>query len=211
MRARISLYVIALGVLAGPSLALGAGQVRNILSPVAQVFRVTSTTFPNDGTIPLSMLGNNCNSPFASPIRGGNASPQLSWTRPPHGTRSFVVIAYDVTAAFTYWGMYNINTMASAVGGLPENAGVAGSSFGEQVANDVGNESYDGPCQEPLAGPLHTLVFTVYALDIELPELPSYGDFPANAETLYRALIDAGRGGHILASASIGGFFAGGK
>jgi phosphatidylethanolamine-binding protein (PEBP) family uncharacterized protein len=54
---------------------------------------------------------------------------------------------------------------------------------------------------------VHDYVFTVYALDTEL-KLSSSANFPANAETLYHALIQAGRDGHILDSASLTGFFS---
>jgi len=47
----------------------------------------------------------------------------------------------------------------------------------------------------------------VYALDEELPTLPTMGSFPPGAEALYHALIAAGSDGHILGSASITGFF----
>jgi phosphatidylethanolamine-binding protein (PEBP) family uncharacterized protein len=50
-------------------------------------------------------------------------------------------------------------------------------------------------------------VFTLYALDIEL-NLPRSVNFPATAETLYQALIEAGRHDHILASASITGLYS---
>jgi len=55
----------------------------------------------------------------------------------------------------------------------------------------------------------HHYVFTVYALDVTLPTLPSFGDFPPGAEALYHALIDAGKCGDILETASIDGFFPG--
>jgi Raf kinase inhibitor-like YbhB/YbcL family protein len=137
---------------------------------------------------------------------GGNQSPELSWTGAPRNTRTFVVVAYDETAAFTHWGMYNI---PGNLPGLPENAGTAGSSFGAQVINDflVGPE-YDGPCPPSNVTPyVHHYVFTVYALDIELT-LPSSTNFPANAETLYQALIEAGEKHHILASARIVGLYS---
>lgn len=44
---------------------------------------------------------------------GGNQSPELSWTGIPAGTASFVVTAYDTTAAFTHWGMYNVSALAT--------------------------------------------------------------------------------------------------
>jgi hypothetical protein len=48
-------------------------------------------------------------------------------------------------------------------------------------------------------------VFTVYALDQELG-LFSTTNFPATADTLYNALVEAGE--HILASASITGLYS---
>src|SRR5271167_4759974 len=173
-------------------------------------FRLSSTTFENHATLPLSMLSNiivmGVNSCSINGSPGGNQSPELSWTRANPRTRSFVVTAYDVTAAFTHWGMYNISPKAT---GLPANAGVAGSSYGAQIVNDffVGAE-YDGPCPPANVSPfVHHYVFTVYGLDIEL-NLPSSDSFPASAETLYQALIKAGKFGHILESATITGLYS---
>jgi Raf kinase inhibitor-like YbhB/YbcL family protein len=164
-------------------------------------FSITSSTFQNDQTLPLSMiytlLSNGVNVCTADGSIGGDISPQLSWSRPVPGTKSFAVIAFDVTASFTHWGIYNI---ASDATGLPANAGAPGSMFGQQITNDFGLVGYDGPC--PPAGLVHTYVFTVYALDTKL-RLPSSTTFPANAETLFRGLI-----GHVLNSASIAGFYS---
>jgi Raf kinase inhibitor-like YbhB/YbcL family protein len=164
-------------------------------------FRVTSTTFSNGGTLPLSAVYNQCP---AYP-GGEDKSPELSWRGAPRGTQSFVVILYDVTASFTHWGMYNISPARRE---LPENAGIQGSSYGPQIANDFGDLSYDGPCPPTTLTPVsHHYVFTVYALDTLLPALPARGSFPPGAEALYHALIAAGRGGHILETASTSGFF----
>jgi Raf kinase inhibitor-like YbhB/YbcL family protein len=173
-------------------------------------FQLTSTTFQNNTTLPISAIenitvnGSNACSVDGNP--GGNQSPELSWTNASPRTVSFVVTVYDTTAAFTHWGMYNISPTAT---GLPENAGVVGSPYGDQVVNDffVGAE-YDGPCPPVNVQPfVHHYVFTVYALDIVL-HLPSTANFPANGETLYQALIEAGRAGHILQSASITGLYS---
>lgn len=173
-------------------------------------FQVSSTTFENNSILPIivihNIVVNNSNVCSINGAPGGNESPELSWTNVPRGARSFVVVAYDVTGAFTHWGMYNISGDAT---GLPENAGVAGSTFGMQILNDfgIGNE-YDGPCPPPNYPPnVHDYVFTVYALNTQL-HLPSSANFPANSETLYQALIKAGENGHILASASIVGLYS---
>ena len=102
--------------------------------------------------------------------------------------------------------MYNISRHAT---GLPQNAGVADSQYGQQVDNDVsGGAQYDGPCPPSGVAPVvHRYVFTVYALDTRL-DLPSPANFPANAATLYQALVEAGEDGHILESASITGLYS---
>jgi len=170
---------------------------------------VTSMTFTDHATLPLStvdnIVANGLNACTADGSPGGNQSPQLQWTHVPHGTRSFVVILYDPTASFTHWGMYNI---APGTRMLPANAGAAGSTFGTQVFNDFPDQNYDGPCPPPGVAPVtHQYVFTVYALDTELT-LASSANFPANADTLYQALLHAAREGHILASGSITGLFS---
>jgi Raf kinase inhibitor-like YbhB/YbcL family protein len=173
-------------------------------------FEVSSTTFKNNTTLPLSMIhnilvkGSNVCSVDGRP--GGNESPELSWRNAPRDTRSFVVMAFDVTASFTHWGMYNIAPTAT---GLPQNAGVAGSTYGTQIYNDFPDLSYDGPCPPPDYPPnVHHYVFTVYALDRELHLPSSSSNFPAKAETLLFALTQAERFGHVLASASITGLYS---
>jgi Raf kinase inhibitor-like YbhB/YbcL family protein len=170
---------------------------------------LSSTTFADHATLPVSAVDNivqsGVNICTANGATGGDESPQLMWSHAPRETRSFVVVLYDPTAAFTHWGMYNI---PSSTHMLPQNAGVMNSTFGKQVFNDFFDPNYDGPCPPAGIAPVvHEYRFTVYALDTELT-LPSSANFPANAETLYHALIDAARDGHILASASITGLFS---
>lgn len=176
----------------------------------SSAFQLSSTTFANDTTLPLSMINNitvnGSNSCSIDGSTGGNQSPELSWSNAPRGTTSFVVTVYDDTAAFTHWGMYNISATAT---GLPENAGVTGSPYGSQIFNDffVGAE-YDGPCPPANVRPFtHHYIFTVYALNTTL-RLPSSPNFPASAESLYQALIKAGKAGHILGSSKLVGFYS---
>jgi hypothetical protein len=171
-----------------------------------------SATFTDGGTLPLSMINtipaaNGQNSCTASGAAGGNESPQLAWRHAPHETRSFVVIAYDVTAQFTHWMMYNIPADTTS---LPGNAGTPGSVYGVQNGNDFFQPNYSGPCPPTTLKPFsHEYQFTVYALDRFLPIVPTFGDFtPAGPEGLYHELIEASRDGHVLASATIAGHFA---
>src|SRR5215831_18506606 len=133
-----------------------------------------SATFVDGGTLPRSMINTIANSSgqntcTANGAAGGNQSPQLSWKRAPPETRSFVVIAYDVTAQFTHWQMYNIPADRTS---LPENAGTPGSVYGTQNGNDFFQPNYSGPCPPTTLMPVsHTYEFTVYALDRLLPVL----------------------------------------
>ena len=171
-----------------------------------------SATFVDGGTLPLSMIYNIANSAgqntcTASGAAGGNQSPQLTWRHAPPETRSFVVIAYDVTAQFTHWQMYNIPADRTS---LPENAGIPGSVYGTQNGNDFLQANYSGPCPPTTLTPVsHTYEFTVYALDRFLPVVASFGDFvPAGPEGLYHELIEATRHAHVLATATISGHFS---
>ena len=206
MRTRI--FTLLLGLVCVSAMLLSTGLAQDRGHP----FQLRSRTFDNNTFLPISAIhniidpktGKNVCSIDGSP--GGDKSPELSWTGVPSGTSSFVVITFD-TLGFTHWGMYNIPPTITK---LPENAGVAGSAYGQQVTlgGPGGNLGYNGPCPPSNYPPnVHHYVFTVYALDQEL-ELLSSTNFPATADTLYNALVEAGRGGHILASASITGLYS---
>jgi Raf kinase inhibitor-like YbhB/YbcL family protein len=172
-------------------------------------FKIHSDTFLNGTTLPISMVDqfplNGVNTCTADGSAGGNTSPQLSWENAPRDTRSFAVVMYDVTASFTHWGIYNI---AGNKNGLSAGAGVPGSNYGEQVPNDFGSTGYEGPCPPPGVVPYaHHYVITVYALDQEL-KLAVFANFPQNPDTLFNAIALAGAEGHVLARASIGGYFS---
>jgi Raf kinase inhibitor-like YbhB/YbcL family protein len=195
---------LALGVLPAKSLAQEESRFENR-------FRLTSTTFANDTSMPISTIHNipvnNTNSCSIDGSPGGNQSPELSWTDAPRRTWTYVVTAYDVTAAFTHWGMYNIPANLTE---LPLGAGAPGGQYGTQIVNDFFGSvaEYDGPCPPANKEPyVHDYVFTVYALDIEL-KLPGSANFPAAAETLYQALIEAGKTHHILATATLTGLYS---
>ena len=196
-----------IGLMAGAALALA---ILAASASAQESFQLHSTTFSNDNTLPISMILNNqvngVNTCSANGAAGYDESPELYWTGAPRGTQFFAVVLYDVTASFTHWGMYNISGNVTQ---LPENAGVAGSHYGLQIENDFDlGQQYDGPCPPANVAPdTHKYVFTVYALSTKL-SLPGSTNFPANAETLYQALIRAGQQGEILGEASLTGLYS---
>ncbi len=198
----IACAAIVFGVFSGSSIAQD--------NAFSGEFQLTSSTFANNAELPISMILNNqtngANTCSANGAAGGDQSPDLAWRNAPRGTQSYVVVLYDVTAAFTHWGMYNIR---GDVTRLPAGAGAAGSAYGLQIENDFAlGEEYDGPCPPAGVAPdQHQYVFTVYALSRPLT-LPGSANFPPNDETLYHALIKAGVDGAILGKASLTGHYS---
>ncbi len=194
MRQGLAVATLSMALCAGAGPAQAAGMT------------LSSPTFQNGQMMPQSMIFthgvNLTNICTGNGAPGGDTSPALTWSDVPSGTVSLTLIMADQTASFTHWGIYNL---PPATGGLPANAGKVGNP--DQVVNDFGEAGYSGPC--PPAGirpETHAYVITLYALSTKLTLNP-VGMFPANAETLYRALIDAGRAGKILGTASMFGTY----
>jgi Raf kinase inhibitor-like YbhB/YbcL family protein len=145
---------------------------------------VTSKSFPSDGQIPVDYT---CD--------GANRSPQLTWSAPPEGTKTFAVLLEDPDApsgTFTHWMLYDIN---GDVRSLPEavDPSTVGASEG---LNDNKRASYGGPCPPSLE--IHHYLFRVFALDAPL----SVGREPD------RDAFDAAMVGHVLAVGTLVGSFS---
>lgn len=129
---------------------------------------------------------------------GQDASPQLSWSGFPEGTRSFAVTVHDPDAptlsGFWHWAVANI---PAATTELPTGAGDAeGSQLPEgavQVRNDAGAIGYVGAAPPAGHGP-HRYVVMVHALDVDHLDLdesatPTFLDFSLFGHTLARGQI----------------------
>lgn len=114
-------------------------------------------------------------------VGGGNRSPQLFWTNPPAGVKSFAVTIHDSDAptgsGFWHWLVVNL---PSSVQELPAGAGdpslklMPGQAL--QVRNDSNFAGYSGSFP-PSGHGWHLYLVTVYALDTE--SLPVSEDTPA--------------------------------
>jgi Raf kinase inhibitor-like YbhB/YbcL family protein len=117
---------------------------------------IKSKAFVEGGTIPKKYT---CD--------GSDISPPLSWTQPPEGTRSLVLICDDPDApmgTWVHWVLYNLSPNRLE---LPE--GVPGKkevlSGAKQGTNDFRKIGYGGPCPP---GGTHRYYFKLYAIDSEL-------------------------------------------
>lgn len=119
---------------------------------------ITSPSFAAGETIPAQFT-----------CTGDNISPELIWTEPPEGTRTFVLIMDDPDVAgdpWVHWVLYNL---PSELRGLGANyTPTPGVTVG---TNSWGRQDYGGPC--PPVDQQHHYHFKLYALDTVLPSKPS--------------------------------------
>jgi Raf kinase inhibitor-like YbhB/YbcL family protein len=153
------------------------------------MFSLTSPAFTHHGAIPAEYT---CD--------GDDASPELRWSDPPEGTRSFALIVDDPDApdpaapkmTWVHWVLYNIPAACTA---LPRGVAAAALPAGtREGVNDWKRTGYGGPC--PPIG-RHRYFHKLYALDTMLPDLAT----PAKARLL--AALD----GHVLAQAELVGTY----
>jgi len=131
---------------------------------------------------------------------GDDASPQLSWSGAPEGTKSYAVTVYDPYAptgsGFWHWAVADVPADTTS---LPSGAGDdQGSGLPEgalQLKNDGGLARYVGAAPPEGHGP-HTYFVAVHALDVEKIGVdetasPAYLGFNLHFHTLARAVISA--------------------
>jgi Raf kinase inhibitor-like YbhB/YbcL family protein len=147
-------------------------------------------------TLHSSAFADGASIPARYTADGENVSPPLAWKDAPASTRTFALLADDPDALsgdWVHWAIYNIPADSSALSdGIPPLSqplpGV------KQGVNDFHKIGYGGP--SPPRG-LHHYVFTLYALDSELP-LPA----GATKRQLTAAMQD-----HILAECRLTGTY----
>jgi Raf kinase inhibitor-like YbhB/YbcL family protein len=168
-----------------------AGLFLAVGSAHAEAFTLTSTDIAEGQPLSDAQLSDSFG------CSGGNTSPELSWSNPPEGTKSFVVTAYDPDAptgsGWWHWVVFNIpadvmslSTGAGNGGSLPEGA--------IQSRTDLGTPGFLGACPPP--GEEHRYIFTVTALDVEHLDLdaeasPALVGFMAHSQSLGAATITA--------------------
>lgn len=115
-------------------------------------FRLTSPAFADGAPIPVRYT---CD--------GDERTPLLTWSDPPAGTKSFVLIADDPDAprgTFTHWVLYNIPGDTSELG-----ESVGDGTVGLAGRNSFGRTGYGGPCPPPESD-AHRYRFNIHALDV---------------------------------------------
>jgi Raf kinase inhibitor-like YbhB/YbcL family protein len=126
---------------------------------------------------------------------GQNDSPQLSWTDPPEGTKSFVVTCLDPDAptgsGFWHWTVVDLPATTTSLprGAGRDDASLPGNAF--HARNDYGPREYAGAAP-PEGDPPHRYIFAVHAVDVE--SLGLGPDAPPALVTFNLAYHTLGRG-----------------
>jgi Raf kinase inhibitor-like YbhB/YbcL family protein len=175
-----------------PAILLAA----TLLAPSAHAFDLTSADIRDGGTLNARQLYNGFG------CQGGDQSPQLTWSDPPAGTKSFAVTVYDPDAptgsGWWHWVVYDIPANVRSLGtnagklqgGLPEGA--------RHGRNDFGTQSFGGACP-PQGDKPHRYIATVTALKVD--KLPAPAE-PSGA--LVGFLVNANRIGSATLTATYG-------
>ena len=162
----------------------GVGELSSAPGVTLSSLAVTSRSLPSSHAIPVDYT---CD--------GADKSPQLTWSAPPPGTKTFAIFAEDPDApggTFTHWIAYNVPGDARE---LPEAADPA--TLGGAVGNnDFNRPGYSGPC--PPKGELHRYYFRVFALNAAVDLTPGST----------RAAVDEALTGHVLARGALVGTFS---
>jgi Raf kinase inhibitor-like YbhB/YbcL family protein len=139
---------------------------------------ISSPSFSSGGEIPRKFT---CD--------GADVSPQLAWTEPPGGTKSFALLVDDPDAPvgnWNHWAIWNLPASARGLGeGLSKDPTLPDGS--QQGKNDFRKSGYNGPCPPP--GKPHRYYFKLFALDAKLDLKPG----------ATKRDVEAAMKGHILA------------
>ncbi|MHB9023906.1 MAG: YbhB/YbcL family Raf kinase inhibitor-like protein [Armatimonadota bacterium] len=151
-----------------------------------ETLTVTSTAFTNGQPIPPRLTQD-----------GANASPPLTWSQSPAGTKSLALICDDPDAprgTWVHWVLYNLPADTTGLPeGVPKTQTLPGGA--RQGANSGGRIGYDGP--KPPPGHPHRYFFKVYALDTTLDLTPG----------ITKEALAAAMEGHVLASGELMGSY----
>jgi Raf kinase inhibitor-like YbhB/YbcL family protein len=141
----------------------------------AQTFKLDSDDIGPDKpfTDPFIFAGLGC--------KGANLSPELHWSDPPAGTRSFVLMVHDPDAktggaGIWHWVVVDIPATARSI---EQGAGTRDGAKLPAGSRPIGNDyagfgispGYGGPCP-PKSEAAHRYHFVLYALGVDKLEVP---------------------------------------
>jgi Raf kinase inhibitor-like YbhB/YbcL family protein len=146
----------------------------------AMSLSISSPSFSTGGDIPKKFT---CD--------GADVSPQLAWTEPSPGNKSFALLVDDPDAPVGNWNHWTLWNLPPSARGLAEGISKEASlpEGTQQGKNDFRKTGYNGPCPPP--GKPHRYYFKLFALDTKLDLKPGAGKHE----------LESAMKGHIVAQA----------
>lgn len=154
-------------------------------------FTLSSPQLKNGGTMGLDQVFN------AFGCTGKNISPELVWSNPPAGTKSFALTIYDPDAptgsGWWHWVVSDIPASARSLS-LDASARKALPAGSVESLTDFGTPGYGGACPPPGDKP-HRYIVTLYALSVDhlgiTPQtLPAMAGFSRYGKVLGTASLE---------------------
>jgi len=146
-----------------------------IYGAAARAFELSSADLKPGEPIPEKFTFNGLG------CHGANISPELNWTNPPEGTKSFALMVHDPDAktggaGIWHWVIVNIPASATSIEqGAGTSDGAKLPSGSRQINNDylglTGSAGWGGPCPPKDEKP-HHYNFTLYAIKADKLNLP---------------------------------------
>lgn len=138
--------------------------------------------------------------PLSAPFYGADAggqdrSPQLTWSDPPAGTKSFAVTVYDPDAptgsGFWHWAVANIPVDVTSLASGAADGGLPGGAV--TLSNELRQKGFTG-ATPPQGTGVHRYYVVVHAVDVERLDLdpevtPAILGFNLHFHTLGRAIL----------------------
>jgi phosphatidylethanolamine-binding protein (PEBP) family uncharacterized protein len=183
MRRRVLLVIpILLAVMAacGGSDGSPAAPAQTPSSPAGGMFTLTSPAASDGGTLPAEYT---CD--------GAGASPALSWSNAPSGTREFALMMTTLPGDGTTKWNWVLHAIPATATGLANNSSGVGTPG---VGSDGPQAAYQPPCSQGPGAKFYT--FTLYALSAT-PSLP------ASASQVTGSVLTAAIANITLGSASL--------
>ena len=162
-------------------------------------FSLSSSTFKDGTMMPKKVANMNApNAPMPNPnCVGENVSPQLSWSNPPDGVKSYALTMVDPEGrgglGVFHWVSYGIpaNVTSFAEGEVSK---ASDKYVGGKSTQGVGN--FSGPCTPP--GSPHHYTFKIIGTDLDPKELQPGLTLPE---------LEAKLAGHVKGAAGLVGLF----
>ena len=122
----------------------------------AQTMSLTSSDLAPGATIATRHIYPRCG--------GQNESPQLSWSGPPAGTKSYALTMIDLDVKPSQWSHWIVVGLPAQTTSLARGAALP--SGATAVVSNFGDAAYDGPCP-PTGSGVHHYEITIWALPVD--------------------------------------------